>query len=44
MLAEEHAHQYVTAYIKVRSRTVIVVAIDGEILYDGAYPIQRLLR
>ena len=44
VLAEEHAHQYVTAYIKVRSRTVIVVAIDGEILYDGAYPIQRLLR
>lgn len=44
VLGEEHAHQYVTAFIKVRSRTVIVVAIDGEILYDGAYPIQRLLR
>jgi transposase len=43
-LAEEHAHQYVTAYIKVRSQTVIVVALGGEILYDGAYPVQRLLR
>lgn len=28
VLAEEHAHQYVTAFIKVRSQTVIVVAIE----------------
>ena len=43
-LAEEHAHQYVTAYIKVRPRTVIVVALDGEIIHDGPFPIQRTLR
>jgi len=43
-VAEEHAHQYVTAFIKVRSRTVSVTTVDGEVIYDGAYPVQRKLR
>ena len=43
-VAEEHAHQYVTAFIKVRARTVIVTTIDGEVIYDGPFPVQRMLR
>jgi hypothetical protein len=43
-VAEEHAHQYVTAFIKVRSRRVIVATIDGEVIHDGPFPVQRTLR
>ena len=43
-VAEEHAHQYVTAFIKVRSRRVIVATIDGEVIHDGPFPVQRILR
>ena len=41
---EDQTHQYVTAIIKVRSRKVIVVTLDGEIIHDGDYPISRVLR
>lgn len=43
-LAEEHAHQYVTAIIKVRAKQLIVVTINGEIVHDGSFAISRLLR
>jgi putative transposase len=43
-VAEEHAHQYVTAFIKIRSRRVIIATIDGEVIYDGPFPVQRTLR
>jgi hypothetical protein len=43
-VAEEHTHQYVTAIIKVRSRRVIVVTGDGEIIHDGNFKLSRILR
>jgi hypothetical protein len=43
-VAEEHTHQYVTAIIKVRSRRVIVVTRDGEIIHDGEFKLSRILR
>jgi hypothetical protein len=44
LVAEEHAHQYVTAIIKVRSRRVVVVTGDGEIIHAGDYHLSRVLR
>jgi len=43
-VAPDQTYQYVTAIIKVRSKKVIVVTLDGEIIYDGAYQISRILR
>jgi putative transposase len=43
-LAAEHAHQYVTAIIKVRTKQVTVVTIDGEIVHDGRFAVSRILR
>jgi putative transposase len=41
---EHHTHQYVTAIIKVRTKEVIVVTIDGEIIHNGSYDLSRTLR
>ncbi len=43
-MAEEHTHQYVTAFITVRSRRVIIATIDGKVIHDGPFPLQRTLR
>ena len=43
-VAEEHAHQYVVATIKVRSKQVTVVTMDGEIVHDGDFALSRSLR
>src|SRR6266508_5345433 len=43
-VAETHTHQYVTAIIKVRTRRVIVITLDGEIIHDGDYHLSRVLR
>ena len=43
-LAQNQTHQYVTAVIRVRARTVTVISVDGEILHTGPYPLQRSLR
>jgi hypothetical protein len=43
-VAEEHTHQYVTATIRVRSKQVTVVTLNGEIIYDGGFAISRVLR
>jgi transposase len=44
VVAEEFVHQYVTALIKVRSRSVVVFTVDGEIVHEGDYAISRTLR
>ena len=43
-VAEEFRHQYVTAVIRVRTRELDVVTLDGELAYEGPYPLQRVLR
>lgn len=43
-LAENNFHQYVTAIIKVRSRKLIVVDINGEIIHDSDFNLSRELR
>ena len=43
-VAEDHRHQYVTAIIWVRARQVDVVTMEGELAYQGPYPLQRILR
>lgn len=43
-LADDHRHQYVTAIIRVRARQVAVITLDGEIAYEGPFPINRVLR
>ncbi|MGH9043522.1 MAG: hypothetical protein ACRDVP_01545 [Acidimicrobiales bacterium] len=43
-VAEEHTHQYVMATIKVRSKRLIVVTMDGEIVHDGDFNLSRSLR
>lgn len=43
-VAEDQTHQYVTAIIKVRTKKVIVVTLDGEIIHDGDYQLSRVLR
>ena len=43
-LAENNIHQYVTAIIKVRSRKLIVVDINGEIIHDSDFNLSRELR
>ncbi len=41
---DDQTHQYVTAVIKVRSQKVIVVNLEGEIIYNGSYSLSRVLR
>lgn len=43
-LGQEYHYQYVTAIIRVRSRQVEVVTMDGEVAYEGPFPLQRVLR
>lgn len=43
-VAEDQTHQYVTAIIKVRTKRVIVVTLDGEIIHDGDFALSRALR
>ena len=43
-VAEDQTHQYVTAIIKIRSRKIIVVTLDGEVIHDGDYNVARALR
>ncbi len=43
-VTEDQTHQYVTAIIQVRSKKVIVVTLDGEIIHHGDYQISRILR
>jgi len=43
-VAEDQTHQYVTAIIKVRTKRVIVVTRDGQIIHDGDYSLSRVLR
>jgi hypothetical protein len=43
-VAEEHAHQYVTATIRVRSKQITVVTMDGEIVHDGDFALARTLQ
>ena len=43
-VAEEHTHQYVVATIRVRSKQITVVTMDGEIVHDGAFALSRSLR
>jgi putative transposase len=43
-VAEDQTHQYVTAIIKVRSKQVVVVTLDGEIIHNSDYQISRILR
>lgn len=44
LVAEDHTHQYVTAIIKVRSRKVLVITLNGEIIHDGDYKLSNTLR
>lgn len=43
-VAEDQTHQYVTAIIKVRTKKVTVVTLDGEIIHHGSYDLSRTLR
>ncbi len=43
-LAEKDIHQYVTAIIKVRSRKLIVVDTNGEIIHNSDFDLSRELR
>ena len=43
-LAETDIYQYVTAIIKVRSRKLIVIDINGEIIHHGDFDLSRELR
>lgn len=43
-VAEDQTHQYVTAIIKVRTKKVIVVTLDGEIIHETDFNLARTLR
>ena len=43
-VAEHQTYQYVTAIIKVRTRKVLVVTLEGEVIHHGDYAISRVLR
>jgi putative transposase len=43
-VAEEHTHQYVTATIRVRTKRITVVTLNGEIIHDGDFAMSRILR
>lgn len=44
IVAEDQTHQYVTAIIKVRARKIIIVTLDGEIIHNGDFDLNRQLR
>lgn len=41
---EDQTHQYVTAIIKVRTKRVIIVTLDGEVIHDDTFNLSRTLR
>ncbi|MCB1257224.1 MAG: hypothetical protein KDB26_08975, partial [Microthrixaceae bacterium] len=41
---EDQTHQYVTAIIKVRSKRVIIVTGDGQIIHDDTFNLANTLR
>ena len=43
-LDADHAHQYVTTIIKVRSKTLQVITVNGEIVHEGVFNLARTLR
>ena len=43
-VTEDQTHQYVTAIIKVRSKKVIVITLDGEIIHQGDFNLSPVLR
>lgn len=43
-VAEDQTHQYVTAIIKVRSKRVIIVTGDGQIIHDDTFNLANTLR
>lgn len=43
-VAEDQTHQYVTAIIKVRTRKLVVVTLNGEIIHHGDFNLNRQLR
>jgi putative transposase len=43
-LEETYRHAYVTAVIRVRAKQVSIVTADGEIAYEGSFPVSRILR
>ena len=44
VLEPDHRHAYVTAVIGVRAKHVTVVTTDGDVAYEGSFPINRVLR
>jgi len=44
VLEPDHRHAYVTAVIGVRTKHVTVVTTDGDVAYEGPFPINRVLR
>ena len=44
VLDEQHAHRYVTAIIRIRPQTVVVITTDGEIAHEGHFTVSRELR
>ncbi len=43
-LPENHTHQYVTAIIRVRTRHLTVITLDGEIIHQSDFNLSRTLR
>ena len=43
-IPDEHSHRYVTAIIRIRSRHLTVVTLDGEIIHQGDFKLSRTLR
>ena len=43
-IEEAHRHAYVSAVIGVRAKQVTVVTTEGEVAYEGPFPISRVLR
>lgn len=43
-VAEDQTHQYVTAIIKVRTKKVLIVTLDGEIIHETDFNLARTLR
>ena len=43
-LAEDQTHQYVTAIIKVRTRELTVITLNGEVIHHGDFKLSRILR
>jgi hypothetical protein len=43
-IAEPYRHAYVTAVIGVRAKEVTIITTDGEVAFEGPFPINRALR